>query len=73
MSVYSLPPTRLILCPRRFVHGDLGRTEPSLASLAGCDADILQLDVTGVEMNFNPKQLPEDGNPQKQEEKTETS
>jgi tRNA pseudouridine synthase 10 len=36
------------LCPRRFVHGDLGRTEPSLASLAGCDADILQLDVLNV-------------------------
>ena len=36
------------LCPRRFVHGDLGRTEPSLASLAGCDADILQLDVLDV-------------------------
>ena len=33
---------------KEFVHGDLGRTEPSLASLAGCDADILQLDVLDV-------------------------
>ena len=33
---------------KEFVHGDLGRTEPSLASLVGCDADILQLDVLDV-------------------------
>lgn len=35
---------------KEFVHGDLGRTRPSLGSLLGCDADILQLDVTAVEV-----------------------
>ena len=33
---------------KEFVHGDLGRTEPSVGSLLGCDADILQLDVLGL-------------------------
>ena len=34
---------------KEFVHGDLGRTEPSLASMLGAHADILQLDVLDVE------------------------
>ena len=34
---------------KEFVHGDLGRTEPSLASMLGARADILQLDVLDVE------------------------
>eukprot|EP00752_Nemacystus_decipiens_P010436 g9298.t1 len=34
---------------KEFVHGDLGRTVPSIGSLLGCRADILQLDVTQVE------------------------
>jgi tRNA pseudouridine synthase 10 len=33
---------------KEFVHGDLGRTTPSVADLLGCRADILQLDVEGV-------------------------
>ena len=33
---------------KEFVHGDLGRTEPSLSSLLGAEADILQLDVMDV-------------------------
>lgn len=33
---------------KEFVHGDLGRTSPSVGSLLGCDADILELDVTDV-------------------------
>jgi hypothetical protein len=42
---------------KEFVHGDLGRTTPSLASLLGVDwADISQLDVTDV---FMPFPLPE--------------
>lgn len=45
----GIPRPRLITgIPRRFVHGDLGRTEPSLASLVGCESDILQLDVLEV-------------------------
>lgn len=31
------------------MHGDLGRTSPSVGSLLDCKADILQLDVTDVE------------------------
>ena len=35
---------------RAQVHGDMGRTQPSLAGLLRCDAaDILQLDVVAVE------------------------
>ena len=30
---------------KEFVHGDRGRTEPSLGSILECKADILQLDV----------------------------
>ncbi|CAM9351990.1 unnamed protein product [Phaeothamnion confervicola] len=36
---------------KEFVHGDLGRTAPSVGSLLGCRADILQLDVDKVEVN----------------------
>ncbi|XP_077231516.1 pseudouridine synthase family protein [Tasmannia lanceolata] len=39
---------------KEFVHGDLGRTHPSIGSILGCRAEILQLDVTDVKMdNFN--------------------
>ncbi|GAY49184.1 hypothetical protein CUMW_117330 [Citrus unshiu] len=31
---------------KEFVHGDLGRTNPSIGSILGCRAEILQLDVT---------------------------
>mmetsp|Transcript_14144 Transcript_14144/g.19810 ORF Transcript_14144/g.19810 Transcript_14144/m.19810 type:complete len:99 (+) Transcript_14144:226-522(+) len=34
---------------KEFVHGDLGRTIPSVASLLGCKTDILQLDCEGIE------------------------
>jgi tRNA pseudouridine synthase 10 len=33
---------------KEFVHGDFGRTVPSVGSLLGCKADILQLDVEAV-------------------------
>ena len=33
---------------KEFVHGDFGRTNPSLGSLLGCEADIMQLDVMGL-------------------------
>ncbi|KAG2260751.1 hypothetical protein Bca52824_080045 [Brassica carinata] len=35
---------------KEFVHGDLGRTSPSMGSILGCRAEILQLDVTDVKM-----------------------
>lgn len=31
---------------KEFVHGDLGRTVPSIGSILDSEADILQLDVT---------------------------
>ena len=34
---------------KEFVHGDLGRTVPSIGSLLHCQADILQLDVLGID------------------------
>ena len=33
---------------KEFVHGDLGRTTPNVGTILGCEADILQLDVTQV-------------------------
>ncbi|XP_038702737.1 tRNA pseudouridine synthase Pus10 isoform X2 [Tripterygium wilfordii] len=36
---------------KEFVHGDLGRTHPSIGSILGCRAEILQLDVTEVKMD----------------------
>ncbi|KAG9442096.1 hypothetical protein H6P81_017950 [Aristolochia fimbriata] len=39
---------------KEFVHGDLGRTHPSIGSILGSRAEILQLDVTDVKMDcFN--------------------
>ncbi|KAK7382912.1 hypothetical protein VNO78_28576 [Psophocarpus tetragonolobus] len=35
---------------KEFVHGDLGRTHPSIGSIMGCRAEILQLDVTDIKM-----------------------
>ena len=34
---------------KEFVHGDLGRTTPNVGALLGCEADILQLDVVGLQ------------------------
>jgi len=33
---------------KELVHGDLGRTAPSVGELLGSESDILQLDVTNV-------------------------
>ena len=40
---------------KEFIHGDLGRTTPSLGKLVGCDADILELDVLDVELAWPPE------------------
>ncbi|KAK4470784.1 hypothetical protein MN116_006306 [Schistosoma mekongi] len=37
---------------KELVHGDLGRSNPSLASIFGRQLDILALDVTAVELNW---------------------
>ncbi|KAJ2059803.1 hypothetical protein GGH13_006881 [Coemansia sp. S155-1] len=39
---------------KEFVHGDLGRTVPSLADMAGVTADIIELDVENVSLDFPP-------------------
>ena len=39
---------------KEFVHGDLGRTNPNIGTILGCDADILQLDVLSVDINWPP-------------------
>lgn len=36
---------------KEYVHGDLGRSHPSIGSILGCRAEILQLDVTDVKMD----------------------
>jgi tRNA pseudouridine synthase 10 len=33
---------------KEFVHGDLGRTVPSVSSLLGCKTDIMELDCEGI-------------------------
>jgi tRNA pseudouridine(54/55) synthase len=35
---------------KEFVHGDLGRTVPSISTLLGCTTDILELDCEGIMM-----------------------
>ena len=35
---------------KEFVHGDLGRAIPSIASLAGCKTNLLELDCEGIEL-----------------------
>ena len=39
---------------KEFVHGDFGRTAPSLGNLLKTDCDILQLDVLAVELDWPP-------------------
>jgi len=41
---------------KEFVHGDLGRTGPSLGTILDTECDILALDVVGVELDW-PKSL----------------
>mmetsp|Transcript_31219 Transcript_31219/g.65126 ORF Transcript_31219/g.65126 Transcript_31219/m.65126 type:complete len:591 (-) Transcript_31219:1633-3405(-) len=36
---------------KEFVHGDLGRTIPSVAKLFGCKTDILELDCEGIQLD----------------------
>jgi tRNA pseudouridine synthase 10 len=42
---------------KEFVHGDLGRTNPNFGSLLNCTADILQLDVLDIALDFPPLKL----------------
>ncbi|KAJ2448278.1 hypothetical protein GGF42_005165 [Coemansia sp. RSA 2424] len=47
---------------KEFVHGDLGRTTPSLADMAGVTADIIELDVENVSLDFPPAPVVGDEN-----------
>lgn len=37
---------------KEFVHGDFGRTKPSLCDLLNVEVDIVALDVTGINFNW---------------------
>uniref|UniRef100_A0A8D0GJP7 tRNA pseudouridine synthase Pus10 n=1 Tax=Sphenodon punctatus TaxID=8508 RepID=A0A8D0GJP7_SPHPU len=39
---------------KEFVHGDFGRTKPNMGSLLGTTADILELDVESVDVDWPP-------------------
>jgi len=39
---------------KEFVHGDLGRTKPSVGDLIGYPTEILSLDVDAVKLNWPP-------------------
>ncbi|XP_054827574.1 tRNA pseudouridine synthase Pus10 [Eublepharis macularius] len=39
---------------KEFVHGDFGRTKPNMGSLLGMTADILELDVESVDVDWPP-------------------
>lgn len=41
---------------KEFVHGDAGRTKPSVGDLLECKAQILQLDVTAINDDWNPSE-----------------
>lgn len=45
---------------KEFVHSDNDKTNPSIKSLIGSDSDIMQLDVTGMVMNFNVDNFKDD-------------
>ena len=41
---------------KEFIHGDLGRTQPNFASLAGVQAaDLIELDITNVDLEWPPQ------------------
>ena len=39
---------------KEFVHGDFGRTRPSLRDYLGAEVDIMELDVIGVNLDWPP-------------------
>ncbi|XP_041468992.1 tRNA pseudouridine synthase Pus10-like [Lytechinus variegatus] len=52
---------KLFLCTqagtyiKEFVHGDLGRTQPNVGTILNTDADITELDVTAVHVDWPPE------------------
>lgn len=41
---------------KEFVHGDFGRTKPSVGDLIGAEVDILALDVISINLDW-PKEI----------------
>ena len=41
---------------KEFVHGDLRRTTPSIASIIGCKANLLELDCEGIDIDGEQQQ-----------------
>jgi tRNA pseudouridine synthase 10 len=41
---------------KELVHGEFGRTEPSISSIIGMEIDIVALDVMNIDLNF-PKSM----------------
>lgn len=39
---------------KEFVHGDFGRTKPSIKEIIESEVDILALDVTAIELDWPP-------------------
>lgn len=39
---------------KEFVHGEFGRTEPSVSSIIGEEIDIVALDVNGIDLDWPP-------------------
>ncbi|XP_052769786.1 tRNA pseudouridine synthase Pus10-like isoform X2 [Mya arenaria] len=56
---------------KEFVHGDLGRTRPNLSIILGIDVDILDLDVTAIELDW-PKAVDQDREQELQKPQTDT-
>ena len=58
MCVLALTSAHPMLWFQEFVHGDFGRTRPSVGDMLGCACDILQLDVVDVDMDFDTSHAP---------------
>ncbi|XP_022086028.1 putative tRNA pseudouridine synthase Pus10 [Acanthaster planci] len=57
---------------KEFIHGDFGRTKPSLGSLLKCEVDILELDVESVDLDWPPSlSEPEDSDEDNSEQAKE--
>lgn len=40
---------------KEFIHGDFGRTSPSISSIIGQDIDIVALDVNAIDLQWPPE------------------
>lgn len=40
---------------KELVHGEFGRTSPSISSIIGQEIDIVELDVTAIDLDWPPE------------------